>query len=889
MWHALITGLALLLPATAASAAERVLLFPQDLSQIARSTSAAPASLKALRQAAATEGRVSVIVGLKVPFAPEGALPASEAEEQREEIAEATATVSARFASTITRAPSAVRTYETVPFIALEVTPAELERLAADPNVISITENGQNQLSLAQSLPIVQGNQAHSAGFTGTGQTIAILDSGVDKNHPFFGGRVASEACYSGGGAGSTSVCPGGVPSSTAPGSGMPCSFEDCDHGTHVAGIAAGSNSSIKGVAPGASIISVQLASRQGNELVVWDADVIKGLERVYELRNQFTIAAVNLSLGRGQFTSLCDSAAPAYAAVINNLKTAGIATVAASGNNSYTNSMALPACFSGAVSVGAVSTSNWGLCEDATTAQDKVACFSNSASFLSLLAPGVPINSSLPNGQYGLNGGTSMAAPHVAGAWAVIKQKAPAASVDAVLAALHNTGTAIVDYRNGISKRRINVKAALDTLNPTQRVLSYVKAGTGSGSVSFSPAGGAASCTASCTNSYADGQTVTLTATAQSGSAFAGWSGGVCNGTAPTCSVTMTAARSVTATFDLPQATALSYTKGGTGNGSVSFLPAGSVANCSASCTTQFPPGTRVNVVAVAAPDSVFKGWQGACEGVRRCRLTMTEARAVTAVFDLVPSYTLAIDAIGSGTGTVSFAEPPGLSPCAGDCSRSFVEGSRVTLIAQAGATSRFSGWGGACSGTKICTVSMTQARTVTATFETVPTFTLTYDATGTGTGTISFAEPPGTASCTADCTRDFVEGTRVILVPQAAANSRFEGWGGACSGVRVCSVTVTQARTVTATFNTVPTFTLTYDATGNGTGTISFTQPDVDPCTGDCSRNFIERSRVTLVAQAAANSRFAGWGGACHGMRSSCRVSMRAAQTVTATFTSP
>lgn len=271
MWRHLLICIATVLPAAGALAAERVLLFPQDLTQAAARSAAVPASLQALRREAAEDGRVWVIAGLKVPFAPEGALPASEAREQREEIADATAAVSARFASTINRGPKAVRTYETVPFMAMEVTPAELERLAADPSVISITKNGANRLSLAQSLPLIQGDQAHAAGFGGAGQTIAILDSGVDKNHPFFGGRVVSEACYSGGGPNSTSVCPGGVPSSTASGSGMPCSFENCDHGTHVAGIAAGSNSSIKGVAPAATIISVQLASRQGNDLTIWD------------------------------------------------------------------------------------------------------------------------------------------------------------------------------------------------------------------------------------------------------------------------------------------------------------------------------------------------------------------------------------------------------------------------------------------------------------------------------------------------------------------------------------------------------------------------------------------------------------------------------------------
>jgi subtilisin family serine protease len=638
MWRALFACLVLVLPATGALAAERVLLVPNGTVSAVPSA-AATAGFKALRTAAADQGNMKVIVGLRVPFAPEGALTPAEAREQRAEIATATSSIRSSFASAVKRSPKAFHSFNSVPFVALEVTPEELERLAADPNVISIAENRVRKPSMLQSLPMVQGNQAHAAGFTGTGQTIAIIDTGVDKNHPFLGGRVVSEACYSTTSTTTSSLCPGGVASSTAAGSGMPCtsSLEGCDHGTHVAGIAAGSSSGMQGVARGANIISIQVFTRYGNEIGALDSDIIAALERVHHLSvsNQFTIAAVNMSLGSGRYRTTCDRDESAYVAVIGNLRNAGIATVVATGNDGYSNSMQSPACVSNAVSVGSVSVSNWGTCSRdlGPTARDKVACYSNAASFLTLLAPGSPVSSSVLGNQYGAKHGTSMAAPHVAGAFALLKQKRRDVTVEQALNALRQTGTPVTDYRNpAIVTPRINIMAALNSLPEMQPRLTYSQQGTGAGSVTFKPVG--------------------------------------------------------------------------------------SVVSCTASCNNNFPLRTRVRLQPAAAEGSVFRGWSGACSGMRRCLVTMTEARAVTATFDLLPRFTLTYDAQGTGTGTVSFSRPTGVAPCTGDCTNPFAVGTRVTLTARAGANSTFSGWGGACKGKRSCRVTMSQVRTVSATF---------------------------------------------------------------------------------------------------------------------------------------------------------------------------
>jgi subtilisin family serine protease len=96
-------------------------------------------------------------------------------------------------------------------------------------------------------------------GLTGAGQTIAVLDTGTHTSHPFLAGKVVEEACYS-----INSNCPNGAITMTGAGSGVYCTYapDGCQHGTHVAGIAAGQGSNFSGVGKGASIMSVQVFSR---------------------------------------------------------------------------------------------------------------------------------------------------------------------------------------------------------------------------------------------------------------------------------------------------------------------------------------------------------------------------------------------------------------------------------------------------------------------------------------------------------------------------------------------------------------------------------------------------------------------------------------------------
>ncbi|MGH3009153.1 MAG: InlB B-repeat-containing protein [Gaiellaceae bacterium] len=245
---------------------------------------------------------------------------------------------------------------------------------------------------------------------------------------------------------------------------------------------------------------------------------------------------------------------------------------------------------------------------------------------------------------------------------------------------------------------------AAVDTCT-TSHTLSVGTAGNGSGSVSSNPNG--IGCAPWCTNAFASGESVGLTATPGIGSAFSGWSG-ACSGI--TCNVTMNADQSVTAIFTLV-AEPLTVSKSGAGSGIVT----GSGIDCGSSCSGSYDYGTRVTLTAAHGTGATFAGWSGACTGIGGCAVSMTAARSVTATFALAPE-TLTVTKSGTGTGTVA-STTSGIS-CGLTCSHSFDYGTSVTLTATPGTHVIFNGWSGACSGTGNCTVSMTSATSADAAF---------------------------------------------------------------------------------------------------------------------------------------------------------------------------
>lgn len=356
---------------------------------------------------------------------------------------------------------SNVEAIEGLPLTVLEVNADQLEQLRDNERVLSVVEDTLSAPTLAQSIPLIEADDVHTAGTTGNGQVVAILDTGVDLTHAAFSGKIASQACYSttsSANGGSNSLCPGGVSQTTASGSGDDCSssISGCGHGTHVAGIAAGNGGGVTGVARGARIIAMQVFSRFNSAstcsprsapcVLSYTSDQIKGLNRVLALAQagSLKIASANMSLGGGQNSSACDS--DSRKSVIDQLRALGVATVIASGNDGFNNAVGAPGCISSAITVGS------------TTKSDSLSSFSNSSSMVDLLAPGSSITSANNGGGTTPKSGTSMATPHVAGAFALHKSKHTSDSVTTIENKLESEGKAVSHPSTGLSKPRIDL-----------------------------------------------------------------------------------------------------------------------------------------------------------------------------------------------------------------------------------------------------------------------------------------------------------------------------------------------------------------------------------------------------------------------------------------------
>ena len=318
---------------------------------------------------------------------------------------------------------------------------------------------------------------------------------------------------------------------------------------------------------------------------------------------------------------------------------------------------------------------------------------------------------------------------------------------------------------------------------------LTISKTGTGTGVITSSPGG--ILCGAECNKSFPCGTTVGLSATADQGFMFTGWSG-ACTGTGP-CAVTMNSAQNVTANFG-PQTYRLDLINSGGGTGTVTSVPAG--INSPATYSAVFAAGTTVTLTPTATNNSIFMGWGGGgCTGTGTCTVVMNSDKFIDGVFYL-PTWDLMVNTFGNGSGSVT-SSPAGIN-CPGDCGEMFTNNTSVSLTASPQPGSTFTGWYGNCSGTGACNVVMSTGRNVGAEF-TINTYTLNVSKVGSGMVTST----PAGISCGAQCAADYNYGATVTLTASPTGSGTFTGWTGACSGTGACNVTMNAAKTVGATFS--------------------------------------------------------------------------------------
>ncbi len=308
--------------------------------------------------------------------------------------------------------------------------------------------------------------------------------------------------------------------------------------------------------------------------------------------------------------------------------------------------------------------------------------------------------------------------------------------------------------------------------------------------------------------------------------------------------------------------------------------------ATAATGCEHSFAVGVSVTLTVEPDATSVFT-WGGACSGQGSCTFTTairqsTDPRGPALVH---VKFTRTELKVNHGGGQV-VSSPAGIlcsDKSKSVCEHAFSRGQSVTLTSSAPEHHSFQGWDGACTGSGPCTVTMDDAKRVTAMFVSSKK---TLRVTGVGRGKVTGTEFECTIhghEATGTCGHDYTATTTVVLSAIVTPPSRFTGWSGDCSGTGTCTVEVSMTRNVFAKFEPAS---LQVRLTGGGSGRVSHGGID---CTQAAPRNCLKEyeapGAVALSAHAQPGSRFVGWSGACSGT-GECSVEVGGEKQVSAKF---
>ncbi|MCH7568184.1 MAG: S8/S53 family peptidase [Nanoarchaeota archaeon] len=298
--------------------------------------------------------------------------------------------------------------------------------------------------------------------FTGNGQSICIIDTGIDFTHPDLAPNNilgCNLECHNGDP--STGLCI------------LDCSATDqVGHGTAMAGIAA-ANGVLKGIAPKAKIISLKITNSTGGR-TARGVSIIKAVLWCTQNADTYNISAISISFGHlepsSQFGN-CDGVIPLMTRFVNNATDQGISVVAATGNGWNYTTIAWPACISNVIPVSA-----------AEKFTDNHAPFANSNQLVKLFGVSPFVNTTAASqywpqvGMWGTAGGTSSATPQVAATIVIMNQildqLGESLTPQELESALHRNGDPVNNIL-GANRDvvRINVdRTVLNELDPCER-----------------------------------------------------------------------------------------------------------------------------------------------------------------------------------------------------------------------------------------------------------------------------------------------------------------------------------------------------------------------------------------------------------------------------------
>lgn len=357
-----------------------------------------------------------------------------------------------------------------VPGLAGDLHLRAARRLLRNPAVRHLDLDGGGRGALAETMPLVGGYTANTAGFLGAGVTVAALDSGIDTDHPDLASALVEEHCFCAG------CCPNGLDEQ----SGAGAAEDDNGHGTLVAGVLLSrGNAASVGMAPAASLVEVKVLDDQ--LVFSTTSDIVAALEWVIASYTALppavsTVRVVNMSLAttaRFPDTSPGDCGDGAGSVgllgdAVDELESRGVLVVAAAGNAGDTAALPAPACLSNVISVGATwdedlgpETTPFG-CSEIDTAPDQVTCFSNAPAHTKIFAPGALISGPGLDGGLGVSLGTSFSSPSVAGCAALLLGQDPLRSPAQLEALLLASPVTVTDGSTGFSFPRLDCADAL-------------------------------------------------------------------------------------------------------------------------------------------------------------------------------------------------------------------------------------------------------------------------------------------------------------------------------------------------------------------------------------------------------------------------------------------